>query len=199
MIKHKVGRRRANALSKTGFDTTFGFRECSTCMGFWANFIPLVITLVGCLPSSAHAHGLESSELARGAVPTLISGDSPIKRMTPRNNVHVANEIRSLIRRLQVENQTVSSDEVADALIAADRPFVTSVTNASPAEKWRPTPQFDRVLKQRLAANTMPRGSLIVAHVPGRPAIDQKRASQAQAGGQSTLYGCHPDACAAGQ
>jgi len=193
MIKHKVGRRRTNALSKTGLDTTFGLRECSTCMGLWANFILLVISLIGRLASGAHANGLKSLEMAHRAVSTLISGDSPIKRMMLRNNVDVASEIGRLMRRWQAENPTVSRDEIADALMAADRPLVARPTNASPAEKWQLIRQFDRMLKQLLAANTMPQGSLIVTNVPRRPAIDQKPVRQAQAGAESTVCGCHPD------
>jgi hypothetical protein len=92
MIKHRGGRCRTNALSNARLGTPFGFRECGTCMGLWANFIPLVIIFVSLLPVSAHANGLESPEIAHGVVSTLVVGDAQSKRMTPGNNVDLANE-----------------------------------------------------------------------------------------------------------
>jgi hypothetical protein len=97
------------------------------------------------------------------------------------------------MRRLEAENPLVSSDEIADILIAADCPIVGQMANVSLADKWRLIWRFDRMLTRQFAANAMPRGSLIVANAPLQPTIDQKRGLQAQAGGQSTLYDCHPD------
>jgi hypothetical protein len=47
------------------------------------------------------------------------------------------------------------------------------------AEKWRRMRQFDTILQQQVAANTLAPGTLIIANVPLPPAVYRELRSQA--------------------
>ena len=154
---------------------------------------PLAVLLAICLigfvmswPRSIHAMGLECPETGPGVTPNPIALDSQIRRMTTANDVDLANEIDLLITRLKDQNSTISSDTITNTLIAAYCRAVAEMPNTS-AEKWQLMRQFDRVLRQQIAAETMPQGTLIIANIPLPSAIYQRLTSQAQVVGQKTV------------
>jgi hypothetical protein len=53
------------------------------------------------------------------------------------------------------------------------------------AEKWQRMRQFDAVLSQQFAADTMPAGSLIIASIPLPPAVYRELRSRAADANQS--------------
>jgi hypothetical protein len=58
---------------------------------------------------------------------------------------------------------------------------MASAPQLTATEKWRRMQQFDAILRQQLAADTMPQGSLIIANVPLPPAVYRELRSQAAA------------------
>jgi len=145
----------------------------------------LLSSLVVGLPARGHAEGLECPEVGRGAVPELLADSRQAKLVTSGNSVDVANEIYDLINRLQIAKPNISYTELTNVLIAAYCPAVASVPGLSAAEKWRRMQQFDALLRQQLAANMVPAGSLIIANVPLPPAVYRELRSQAAAANQS--------------
>jgi hypothetical protein len=57
--------------------------------------------------------------------------------------------------------------DLTDIMVAAYCPVVANLVNLTVAEKWRRMRQFDTILRQQLAANMMPPGSLVIANVRG--------------------------------
>jgi hypothetical protein len=58
---------------------------------------------------------------------------------------------------------------------------VADAPGLSAADKWRRMRQFDRIVEQRIAADAMPAGSLIIANVPLPPVVFRELRSQATA------------------
>lgn len=131
-------------------------------------FMFLLSGVLGCLPARGHTAGLDCPEAGAGAVPNLLA-DVQVKLMTSGNSVDVANEIDDLVSKLQIERPNISYAELTDALVAAYCPAVANMVNLTASEKWRRMRQFDTILRQQLAANMMPPGSLVIANVPLRP------------------------------
>jgi hypothetical protein len=144
----------------------------------------LMILLVG-LTASGHAAGLECPEVGPGAVPDLLADPTQAKLVTSGDSVEVANEIRYLTNRLQIEVPNISDTELTNVMIAAYCPAVAKVSGLSSAERWRRMRQFDALLQQQLAKNIMPPGSLIIADVPLPPAVYRALRSQAAAVNQT--------------
>jgi hypothetical protein len=70
-------------------------------------------------------------------------------------------------------------------MVAAYCPVVAGMANLSAAEKWRLMRQFDSVLQQQLAANTLAPGTLIIANVPLPPPVYRELQSQAAMAGKT--------------
>jgi hypothetical protein len=93
--------------------------------------------------------------------------------------VDIVNEINESINRLQINNPNISSTDIQNVLIAAYCRVVAESTGLAASEKLRRIRQFDKVLEQQIAANTMPPGTLIIASVPLPPAVYRQLRSQA--------------------
>jgi len=159
----------------------------STASPRWKR-IALIFLLGGalvCLPVLGHAAGLDCPEIGPpGAVSNLLS-DVQVKLVASGNSVDLANEIYDLINKLQIEKPNISYADLADILIAAYCPAIANSASLTASEKWRRMRQFDVILQQQLAANTMPAGSLIIANVPLPPAVYRELRSQAASIGQT--------------
>ena len=143
----------------------------------WA-FTLLLCGLFVCLATRGHTAGLDCPEIGPGAVPNLLT-DLQVKLVTSGNSVDLANEINDLINKLQIEKPNISYAELTNVIIAAYCPVVASTTNLTTSEKWRRVRQFDMILQQQLAANTLAPGTLIIANVPLPPAVYRELRSQA--------------------
>jgi hypothetical protein len=142
-------------------------------------FALLVSGFLGGLPSRGHAAGLQCPELGPGAVPNLLADAKQARLVTTGNSTDLANEIYDLINRLQIERPNISYTDLTNVLIAAYCPVVAAAPQLTEAEKWQRMRQFDAVLRQQLAADTMPAGSLIIANIPLPPAVYRELRSQA--------------------
>jgi hypothetical protein len=142
----------------------------------------LLCALLLGLPAPGGAAGLDCPEVGPGAVPDL-APDS--KLVTSGDSADVANEIRYLINRLQIERPNISNTELNNVLIAAYCPAVAGAPGLSSAEKWRRMREFDALVRRQLAADTMPSGSLIIADVPLPPAVYRQLRGQAAAVNQT--------------
>jgi hypothetical protein len=147
-------------------------------------FMFLLSGVLGCLPARGHTAGLDCPEMGPGAVPNPLS-DLQVKLVTSSDSVDVANEINDLINKLQIEKPNISYAELTDALVATYCPVVANMANLTASEKWRRMRQFDTILRQQLAANMMPPGSLVIANVPLAPAVYRELRSQAASIGQT--------------
>ena len=136
-------------------------------------------------PSRGHAAGLQCPELGPGAVPSLLADAKQARLVTTGNSTDLANEIYDLINRLQIERPNISYTDLTNVLIAAYCPLVANAPQLTAAEKWHRLRQFDAILRQQLAADTMPQGSLIIANVPLPPAVYRELRSQAADANQS--------------
>ena len=87
------------------------------------------------------------------------------------DSVDLANEINDLINKLQIEKPNISYAELTNVIIAAYCPVVANMASLTASEKWRRMRQFDTVLQQQIAANTLAPGTLIIANVPLPPAV----------------------------
>jgi len=144
---------------------------------FLSSALLLTALLLG-LPVPGEAAGIDCPEVGPGAVADLAPD---AKLVTSGDNVDVANEIRYLINRLQIERPNASNTDINNFLIAAYCPAVAGAPELSAAEKWRRMREFDALVRQQLAANTMPSGSLMIADVPLPPAVYRQLRSQASA------------------
>jgi hypothetical protein len=148
-------------------------------------FALLVSGCLGGLPSRGDAAGLQCPELGPGAVPNLLADAKQVRLVTIGNSTDLANEINDLINRLQIERPNISYTDLTNVLIAAYCPVVAAASQLTEAEKWQRMQQFDAVLRQRLAADTMPAESLIIANIPLPPAVYRELRSQAAEVNQS--------------
>jgi hypothetical protein len=142
-------------------------------------FAVLVSGCLGGLPLSGHGAGLQCPELGPGAVPNLLADAKRAQLVTTGNATDLANEIYDLINRLQIERPNISYTDLTNVLIATYCPVVANTPQLTEAEKWQRMRQFDAVLRQQLAADTMPAGSLIIANIPLPPAVYRELRSQA--------------------
>ena len=141
--------------------------------------ISLLSGVLMCLPARGHATGLDCPEIGPPrAVPNLLT-DVQAKLVASGNGIDLANEIYDLINKLQIERPNISYADLTDILIAAYCPVVANLGNLTASEKLRRMRQFDTILQQRLAANMMPPGSLIIANVPLPPDVYRELRSQA--------------------
>ncbi|MFZ0066697.1 MAG: hypothetical protein WAK90_11055 [Pseudolabrys sp.] len=143
-----------------------------------AVFALLLSGLSICLPARGHTAGLDCPETGPGAVPDLLTGVQ-LKLVMSGNSVDLANEINDLINKLQIEKPNISYAELTNVVVAAYCPVVANLANLSASEKWRLMHQFDTILQQQLAANTLAPGTLIIANVPLPPAVYRELRSQA--------------------
>ena len=141
-------------------------------------FALLLSGLFVCLPARGHAAGLDCPEISAGAVPNLLT-DLQVKLVTSGNSTDLANEINDVINKLQIEKPNISYAELTNVIIAAYCPVVANTTSLSASEKWQRIRQFDSILQQQLAANTLAPGTLIIANVPLPPAVYRELRSQA--------------------
>ena len=141
-------------------------------------FALLLSGLSICLPARGHTAGLDCPETGPGAVPTLLT-DLQAKLVMSGNTVDLANEINDLINKLQIEKPNISYAELTNVIVAAYCPVVANMVGLTASEKWRRMRQFDTVLQQQLAANTLAPGTLIIANVPLPPAVYRELRSQA--------------------
>jgi hypothetical protein len=156
-------------------------------MSRWCRRIAFALLVAGCLgglPSRGHAAGLDCPEIGPGAVPNLFPDAKRAELVTTGNATDLANEIYDLINRLQIELPNISYGELTNVLIAAYCPVVAKAP-LTEAEKWQRMRQFDALVRQQLAADTMPAGSLIIANIPLPPAVYRELRSQAADANQS--------------
>ena len=140
---------------------------------------PDIAGVLGGLPSRGDAAGLQCPEPGPGAVPNLLADAKRARLVTTGNSTDLANEIYDLINRLQIERPNISYTDLTNVLIAAYCPVVANAPQLTEAEKWQRMRQFDAVLRQQLAADTMPAGSVIIANIPLPPAVYRELRSQA--------------------
>lgn len=131
-----------------------------------------------CLPARGHTAGLDCPETGLGAIPNLLT-DMQSKLVTSGNSADLANEVNDLINKLQIEKPNISYAELTNVMVAAYCPVVANLANLSASEKWRLMHQFDTILQQQLAANTLAPGTLIIANIPLPPAVYRELRSQA--------------------
>src|SRR5215831_7908063 len=136
-------------------------------------------SLLGCLATGSRAAGLECPETGPGAVPGLLAHVKQPQFVASQNSADLANEIYDAINRLQIERPNISYTDLTNVLIAAYCPLVANAPQLTAAEKWQRMRQFDTILRQQLAADTMPQGSMIIANVPLPPAVYRELRSQA--------------------
>jgi hypothetical protein len=141
-------------------------------------FALLLSGLSICLPAHGHTAGLDCPEIGPGAVPTLLT-DLQAKLVMSGNGVDLANEINDLINKLQIEKPNISYGELTNVMVATYCPVVANTAGLTASEKWRRMRQFDTILQQQLAANTLAPGTLIIANVPLPPAVYRELRSQA--------------------
>jgi hypothetical protein len=147
--------------------------------------ILLLSGFLGCPAGGGHAAGLECPETGPRAVPSLLADSERARLMTTGNSTDLANEIYDAINRLQIEQPNISYTDMTNVLIAAYCPLVANASQLTAAEKWQRMRQFDAILRQQLAADSMPQGSLIIANVPLPPAVYRELRSQAAAANQT--------------
>jgi hypothetical protein len=140
-------------------------------------FALLLSGLSICVPARGHAAGLDCPEMKPGAVPNLLT--DPQSKVMSGNSVDLANDINDLINKLQIEKPNISYAELTNVMVAAYCPVVANMAGLTASEKWDRMRQFDTILQQQLAANTLAPGTLIIANVPLPPAVYRELRSQA--------------------
>jgi hypothetical protein len=147
--------------------------------------ILLLSGFLGCQATGGRAAGLECPETGPGAVPGLLAHVKQPQFLASGTSADLANEIYDAINRLQIERPNISYTDLTNVLIAAFCPLVANAPRLTAAEKWQRMRQFDAILRQQLAADTMPQGSLIIANVPLPPAVYRELRSQAATADQT--------------
>ena len=168
--------RRATAVAAAFLDTSLLSSPAARLRHF--AFALLLSGLLVCGPGRGHTAGLECPESGPNAVPNLLT-DLQVKLVTTDNSVDLTNEINDLINKLQILMPNISYAELTNVIIAAYCPVVANTASLTASEKWRRIRQFDNILQQQLAANTLAPGTLIVANVPLPPAVYRELSSQA--------------------
>src|SRR5262249_36106153 len=134
--------------------------------------------LLACVATGSRAAGLECPEVGPGMVPAFLADSKQTEFMTSASGADLANEIYDAINRVQIERPNISYTDLTNVLIAAYCPLVAKA-QLTATERWQRMRQFDAILRQQLAADTMPQGSLIIANVPLPPAVYRELRSQA--------------------
>jgi hypothetical protein len=111
------------------------------------------------------ADNLECPEIGPGRVPDLIGDATGSGLVTAENRVELANEINYSINRLQTSHPNISSTDMQNVLIAAYCRVVAHAPRLNASERWSRMRQFNSVLEQQIAANTLPPGTLIIANI----------------------------------
>ena len=155
----------------------FGLPPRSRCLAS----VLLLSGFLGCLAAPGRTAGLECPEVGPGEVPNLLAHVKQPQFVAGASSADLANEIYDAINRLQIERPNISYTDLTNVLIAAYCPLVANAPQLTAAEKWQRMRQFDAILRQQLAADTMPQGSVIVANVPLPPAVYRELRSQAAA------------------
>ena len=152
---------------------------CCKCPRQRARFAIVALILVCCLASQSYAaENLECPEIGPGRVPDLIGDATGSGLITTGNRVELVNEINYLINKLQLSDPNISSTDIQNVLIAAYCRVVARAPLAA-AEKWSLMRQFDSVVEQQVAANTLAPGTVIIASVPLPADVYQELRSQA--------------------
>ncbi len=140
-----------------------------------------VLLVLLCWPTqeSFGAENLECPEIGAASVPDLIGDTSGGGLFVSENRIDLANEINEAINRLQITSPNISWTEVQNVLVAAYCRVVARTGGLTASEKWGRMRQFDNVLEQQIAANTMPAGTLIIASVPLPPEVFRELRRQA--------------------
>jgi len=141
--------------------------------------------IVGSLPRCPQVQaqdgaGLTCPVVGSTAVPGLLADPSEASLMLNGTTIDLANEINGLIYRVQSEKPNISYDELTDVLIAAYCPVVAKANGLTDHQKWTRMRQFDKLIEQQVAANSMPPGSLIIANVPLPPEVFRRLQIQAR-------------------
>ena len=139
----------------------------------------VLFMLLCCLGSQrCAAENLECPEIGPGRVPDLIGDATGSGLVTTGNRVELVNEINYFINKLQLSDPNISSTDIQNVLIAAYCRVVSRAPLAA-AEKWSRMRQFDGVVEQQVAANTLAPGTVIIASVPLPADVYQELRSQA--------------------
>jgi hypothetical protein len=149
-------------------------------------FVLALVMLFCCPARQSHgAENLECPEIGPGWVPDLIGDAAGGGLFTTKNRVDLANEINDSIVRLQIASPNISRSDMQNVLIAAYCRVVAREPGLGASEKWSRMRQFDNILEQQIAANTMPAGTLIIASVPLPSDVYQELRRQAVASKQT--------------
>jgi hypothetical protein len=143
----------------------------------------LLTSVLGCLATAPRAAGLDCPP--PGAVPNVLADFKQPQLVMSGSSADLANEIYDVVNRLQIERPNISYADLTNVLIAAYCPLVAGAPQLTAADKWHRMRQFETILRQQLAADTMPPGSLIIANVPLPPAVYRELRSQAVAANQT--------------
>src|SRR5262249_15442174 len=138
----------------------------------------LLAGLLACMANGGRAASIECPEIGPGEVPNLLAHLKQPQFVESGSSADLANEIYDAINRLQIERPNISYTDLTNVLIAAWCPLVVNAPKLTAAEKWQRMRQFDAILRQQLAADMMPQGSLIIANVPLPPAVYRELRSQ---------------------
>jgi hypothetical protein len=146
----------------------------------------VLFMLLCCLGSQrCAAENLECPEIGPGRVPDLIGDATGSGLVATGNRVELVNEINYLINKLQLSDPNISSTDIQNVLIAAYCRVVSRAPLAA-AEKWSRMRQFDSVVEQQVAANTLAPGTVIIVSVPLPADVYQQLRSQSALSRQTT-------------
>jgi hypothetical protein len=140
---------------------------------------------LGASAPSANAAGLECPDIGYTGVPDLTSDPTRAKLLVGGSGIDLANDISELISEVQLKEPGISNADLTNGLIAAYCPLVAQASGLTDVQRWNRMHRFVQVLQQRLAANDLPPGSMIIAEVPVPPAVYRRLRSQAEAAGQT--------------
>jgi hypothetical protein len=153
----------------------------------WANaacksikFSMLSLILACCWASQSYAaENLECPEIGLGRIPDLIGDATGSGLVTTGNRVELVNEINYLINKMQISDPNISATDIQNVLIAAYCRVVARAPELTTSQKWSRMRQFDSVVEQQVAANTLAPGTVIIASVPLPADVYQELRSQA--------------------
>ena len=127
----------------------------------------VLFMLLCCLGSQrCAAENLECPEIGPGRVSDLIGDATGSGLVTTGNRVELVNEVNYLINKLQLSDPNISSTDIQNVLIAAYCRVVSRAPGLTASEKWGRMRQFNGVVEQQVAANTLAPGTVIIASVP---------------------------------
>jgi hypothetical protein len=160
---------------------------CGRCRRQRVRFAIVPFVLVFSLATQSYAaENLECPEIGSGGVPDLIGDATGSGLVTTGNRVELVNEINYLINKLQISSPNASSTDIQNVLIAAYCRVVARAPGLTSSEKWSRMRQFDGVVEQQVAANTLAPGTVIIASVPLGADVYEELRSQAALSHQTT-------------